>query len=116
MPVATGRVFSPRSNETFSEKSASETYRRYRRVIDEFVGFLAAKADRALDGVTIRDVEMYRDRELGANKRTGSVKTSLAVLNAAFNRARRLGVVLTSPVEGIESIARNAAERRPFTI
>jgi len=44
------------------------------------------------------------------------VKTALAALGTAFNRARRLGIILTNPIEGIESVARNFAERRPFAL
>ena len=95
---------------------ADGTYLRYRRTIDDFIEFLGPRADRALAAITIQDIEKFRDRELSSNKRPATVKTALAALGAAFNRARRLGIILTNPIEGIESVPRNSAERRPFTL
>ena len=95
---------------------AEGTYLRYRRTIDDFLEFLGKRAELSLCSVTSDDIERFGEAEFKKEKRSATVETSLKVLTAAFNRARRKGIITTNPVEALESVPRNSAHRRAFTI
>ena len=94
---------------------AEGTYLRYRRTVDDFLECLGKRAELALAAINSTDLERFRESELSKGKRTATVGTSLKVLTAAFNRARRKNIISSNPAEALDSLPRNSAQRRAFT-
>ncbi len=93
------------------------TLKRYRPVIE---GFLAAIGERraaaSVASVTSMEIARFRDSELAAGKTAGTANLALKILKAAFTQARRLGLSLTNPADGVTLLNEGDSEERiPFT-
>lgn len=112
----TARAFLIAWVDTKKASRAQGTYLRYKRTVDDFLEFLDKRADQPLAAITAVHLEGFQEQQIKEGKRSGTVDTSIKVLMAAFNKARRKGIITTNPVEALESIPRNSAHRRQFTL
>jgi integrase len=89
---------------------------RYERAVKLFLGGLGARADKPLAGVTPTDVAAYRDARLAENVAGGTLLHYVKAIRSLFTSARRRGLVLTNPAEGIELPRKRAHERVTFSV
>jgi integrase len=106
--------------EWLTDKEANtsdDTAERYRSVKKSFLTYLADRAERQLASLTAHDVQGYITdyRTKGASYKTAHLH--LATLHAAFDKARRLGLIASNPTDPIEVKAREGeqVERETFT-
>jgi len=83
--------------------TAPGIYAHYEKAVTKFLDVLATKADKALSGVTPRDIEAFRDMRLNADGiSTGTLVLDLKTVRSVFSNARRQGLVLHNPAEAVE--------------
>jgi integrase len=86
----------------------------YRRIIDLFLIFLGARADRALTTLQPRQIEDFKSH-LTKRVSPSTVNKSVTVLKAALNAAVKSRQLEFNPAEHIEFIQTEPETRRPFT-
>jgi len=91
------------------------TAARYKPVIEGFITSLGVRATRPLVAITPADVQRYVDARRKIGSAPGTVQVDGKILRTAFNRARRMGLIASNPVEAVELPARNSVERGTFT-
>jgi integrase len=90
------------------------THDRYSGVIRKFLAFLGA--DRSLDEITREKITAFRDAQLAVSA-PATVNTDMKTVRAIFRTARRDGLLLEDPTEGVKPAKGRATfERRLFTI
>lgn len=94
---------------------AESTGIRYRLVIEGFVKHLGLAAQRPLISVTARQIQAFLDTRAKDGCSPSTVQVEGKVLRAAFNRARREGVISTNPAEAVDLPRRQTVERGTFT-
>lgn len=118
-----GEALDKRSIEEFlsdwlkaGERSAG-TIARYEPVLDGFVAFIGKRRAAAnVASVTTTEIERFRDHQLAEGKTPSTANLVVKVLRAAFGAARRLGVSLTNPAEGVDLLNESESEERiPFS-
>ncbi|MDR3413597.1 MAG: site-specific integrase, partial [Formivibrio sp.] len=94
--------------------ASKATQIEYKRIIDLFLKYLGARADKPL---TILQPKQIEDFKLHIGERVGpsTVNKSIKVLKASFNNAVAKRQLEFSPAEHIESIEVEECNRRPFT-
>lgn len=95
--------------------TARGTSRRYGDTVKMFLNFLGERAKRNLASITPRDVEAFRDLEIKQGKANKTANMSVKTLRIAFNVARRQGLILNNPAEGVDMLPENSASRDTFT-
>jgi integrase len=101
-------------NKAGSTKPA--VHRLYTQVSTRFLEFLGPRADKALCGVTPRDISAWRTKRLSADRvTTGTLAVELKIIKSAFSNARRHGLLLSSPADPIELPLNRPLEREAFT-
>lgn len=86
----------------------------YRRILDEFMKTLGARADRPLATLQAAQVEQFK-KKLAARVSPSTVNKAIKVLKAAFSAAVAKRYLEFSPAQHIEAIAADESSRRPFT-
>ena len=94
--------------------ASKATVEEYKRILDLFVVFLGARADRALTTLQPRQIEEFK-KHLANRVGPSTVNKAIKVCKATFNAAVRVRALEFSPAEHIQSIETESAERRPFT-
>jgi integrase len=94
---------------------ANKTAVRYRQVIRDFVASLGNRAHLALTHIMPKDVLIYRNSIIAANKTPRTANLSVKVVSAALNAALRQGYIPTNPATAVESLPVKAEERAIFT-
>jgi integrase len=86
-------------------------------VLDGFLGFIGERRARASIGsITTGEIERFRNQQIAEGKTATTANLTANILRAVFNSARRLGLALTNPAEGVKSLSESEAdERLPFT-
>lgn len=97
-----------------SKTRAHGTYLRYKGTGDTFVKSLGDRADLSLMVLDFDDVRSYRDAERAAGKTAKSVNTDLKTLRTALNKAKRQGLLLHNPADGVEVLEEEDTIRQPF--
>ena len=91
-------------------------YRLYTQVSGHFLAFLGPRADKALSGVTPRDISAWRTQRLSSGGvSSGTLLVELKILKSAFSSARRQGLLLSSPADAIALPRTKPLERDVFT-
>lgn len=91
------------------------TIARYAHCIQDFLASLGRRARLPLEVVTVADILKYRDSELGGGRAPATARLNVVVLSAAFNAARRRGMIDRNPCEAVEHPPEERAERQSFT-
>jgi Site-specific recombinase XerD len=95
---------------------SNSTYLRYKRVCDDFLGFLGKRADLPLATVSARDIQNFRNGELRRGVSGASANLAVTALSGAFNQAKALGVILHNPCDAVDDVGHDASERKPFSM
>jgi integrase len=94
---------------------AGKTMDRYRQVIRDFIASLGSRANLALAHITPKDVLIYRNSIIAANKTPRTANLSVKVVSAAFNAAVRQHIIESNPATALETLPVKAEERATFT-
>jgi len=94
---------------------AGKTMDRYRQVIRDFIASLGSRANLALSHITPKDVLIYRNSIIAANKTARTANLSVKVVSAAFNAAVRQHIIESNPATALETLPVKAEERATFT-
>ncbi|MDA7510751.1 phage integrase N-terminal SAM-like domain-containing protein, partial [Verrucomicrobia bacterium] len=97
------------------ETRAETTAQRYKVSIQLFLLSLGKRADQPIEGLTARDVQRYITSRLKAGLAPSTVQNEGKALRAAFNQARREGLISVNPAEAVELPARRSVEKGVFT-
>ncbi len=116
------RLRNPKASEWLTEwvesKEASRaetTGIRYRQTVERFLGYLGDRANRPLVAITPRDIQGFIDLRARQQVSPSTLNVDGKTLRAAFNRARRMGLVSSNPAEAVDLPARQSIERGTFT-
>src|SRR5262249_14412014 len=107
--------------ETWLQAKAIEagesTYARYKRVIEQFTGFLGeAKSKRDLSTLQASDVGRFRDREAKELSRS-TANLSVKVLRICLGEAVRQGLLTVNPAVRVKLLkSTEETKRRAFTL
>ena len=94
--------------------ASKATLIEYRRIIDLFLKFLGARADRPL--TTLQPAQVEKFKETLANRVAPStVNKAIKVLKAALSSAVAKRYLEFSPADHVESVTTEETGRRPFT-
>jgi integrase len=97
-------------------ETAPTTFGRYRRNIEEFLGFLRADAQRDLSEITKNRIAGFRDH-LASRKTPATANLDLKTIKMFFRAARLDGYIWQDPAESVKLLkTESPALRRPFTI
>lgn len=95
--------------------TAKATARRYSDVVDDFLELLGDRAGMLLSGLTPRDIQAFRDRELKDGKANKTVNLAVKTIRVALNSARKQGYLLSNPADAVDLLPNNSAIRSTFT-
>lgn len=117
LPHDTVRAFAGRWLATKKETVTGQTARRYAQVVEAFLESLGSLADRSLQCVSGSHIAAYRDERLAIDHVSrGTIGRDLAALSSLFIAARRQGLIVINPVEGIGLPVNKPLEREVFTV
>lgn len=94
---------------------ASGTLVRYRPIIAKFVASMGDRSKKTIRGVTGSDLRRFRDGELETGKSAVTANLALKVLKAAFERAKREGLILVNPAAQVDALDEDGGIRQPFS-
>ncbi|HET6886835.1 MAG TPA: site-specific integrase [Candidatus Udaeobacter sp.] len=94
---------------------AGKTMDRYRQVIRDFIASLGNRANLGLSHITSKDVLIYRNSIIAANKTARTANLSVKVVSAAFNAAVRQHIIESNPATALETLPVKTEERAIFT-
>jgi integrase len=94
---------------------AGKTMDRYRQVIRDFIASLGNRANLGLSHITPKDVLIYRNSIIAANKTARTANLSVKVVSAAFNAAVRQHIIESNPATALETLPVKTEERATFT-
>jgi integrase/recombinase XerD len=94
--------------------ASKATLLEYRHIVDLFLRFLGARADRPLTTLQSKQIEDFKTH-LSSRVAHSTVNKAIKILKASFNNAVKKRQLDFSPAEHIESIDGEAGTRRPFT-
>src|SRR5439155_10179740 len=83
---------------------AGKTMDRYRQVIRDFIASLGDRANLGLSHITPKDVLIYRNSIIAANKTARTANLSVKVVSAAFNAAVRQHIIESNPATALETL------------
>ena len=95
---------------------APGTAKRYRHTVSTFIDHLGCKADQSMGALLPRDIETFRDFQLREGKSASTANMVVKTLRIPLNLARRQGLILTNPAEGVELLDAESATRSTFSI
>jgi len=102
-----------------SSKEAAKspaTAKRYHHTVRTFIDHLGRKADQSLGALLPRDIETFRDLQLKEGKSASTANMTVKTLRIPLNLARRQGLILTNPGEGVDILDAEPATRSTFSI
>lgn len=94
--------------------ASKATLVEYRRIVDLFIKFLGARADRALTTLQEKQVEDFK-QHLAKRVAPSTVNKAVKILKSSLSNAVSKRQLEFSPAEHVESIAVEEGSRRPFT-
>ena len=93
---------------------AQATGARYNTTIEMFIEFLGGREKASIAAMGAKDIEKFRNHRL-KEVSPSTVADDLKILRTAFNSARKQGLVLSNPVDGVDFPAAEAQSREAFT-
>lgn len=97
------------------QSKAEGTKDRYQAVANDFFEYLGERTDRPLKDVMPRDVEGYVNRMKGAKFSDKTISLHLQAIKSAFNYARRMQVIDSSPADPVSFDVEDEVEREMFS-
>jgi integrase len=94
---------------------AEKTAARHEQMMNEFVQFLGARAERNIGAVTPKDISDFRDQRHARGLTPTTVNLDVTVLSAAFNAALRQGLIPVNPCAAVEPLKDKAHRKQVFT-
>jgi integrase len=92
------------------------SHARYKRVIERFIDFIGAKANRDLSTLQASDIARFRDREAKERARA-TANLSLKILRVCFGEAVRQSALTVNPAARVKALKTSKeSKRRPFTL
>lgn len=91
------------------------TYERYKGIAESFLESLGDNAAMPIETLEIRDVEYFKARQIKEGKAAKTINTMIKILRIPFNQARRQGIILTNPAEGVTTIRQPSNTRKIFS-
>jgi integrase len=99
-----------------SIEAESSTHARYRRIVERFLSFLGAKAQRQLATLEAADISRFRDQEAKLLSRA-TANLSLKVLRVCFGEAVKQSVIDVNPAVRVSVLrSKDKSARRAFTL
>ncbi len=97
-------------------EAGDKTHIRYRVTIEQFLKFLGSKATFEITRITRREIMEFRD-SMAERVSANTVNVNLKIVRAAFNQARRDGLVDSNQAEQVTLLkSKKSSSRRPFTL
>jgi integrase len=97
-------------------EAGEKTHIRYRVTIEQFLKFLGNKATFEITQITRREIMEFRD-SMAVRVSANTVNVNLKIIRAAFNQAKRDGLVDSNAAEQVTLLKRKrSSSRRPFTL
>jgi integrase len=97
-------------------EAEQSTHERYKLIVERFIEFLGAKANRDLSTLTASDIMRFRDRE-AKERATASVNLSLRILRASCGEAVRQELLPNNPALRVKLLKTgDKSARRAFTL
>ncbi len=116
LPSSTAKDFFASWLKRKEIEAGEKTHQRYGIVVGHFLAALGSKTAGQITHVTHREVAAFRD-EYSKRVSANTVNTSLKILRAAFNQARRDGLIDENPAERVTLLKRKGeSKRRAFTL
>ncbi|MFT5853352.1 MAG: integrase [Verrucomicrobiales bacterium] len=117
------KLFDPTLEEWFrswvedkKKSRAEKTAIRYEGVINSFLDFLTLAKRRApLGALTIDDVRRYRDKISREGRAEATVNFAVKTLRAPLNAARKQGLIVHNPAEGVDLVTVEVEEKGVFS-
>jgi integrase len=96
----------------------TSTVARYRPVLNAFIAFIGERrATSSIGSITIGEIERFRNHQITEGKTASTANLAVKILRAVFGSAKRLGLSLINPAEGVALLNQSEAEERiPFTV
>lgn len=95
---------------------ASKTVTRYEGVISKFLDALPEKKRRSSVGsLTINDIRAHRDKLLEGGRTEVTANSVVQTLRIPLNAAKRQGIIVHNPAEGVELLTERSSEKDVFT-
>lgn len=97
-------------------ETSLSTHQCYGDAVNKFLGFLGPAANRGFDEISKAQISAFRDVQL-ASSAPATTNRCLRIVKMVFRSARRDGVLLEDPADGVKAVKNGASsERRPFSI
>ena len=94
---------------------ATATLARYRPIVAAFLKFMGDRAGKTIRGVTGSDLRRFRDAQVDAGKSAVTSNLFLNVIKAAFERAKREGIIDLNPATQVDALEGDGESRLPFS-
>jgi integrase len=116
LPGSTVRGWCERWLATKAIETEASTHVRYARVVERFLAFLGAAANRDLATLRPDDIARFRDSEAKEQART-TTNLSVKILRVCLGEAVRQEMIATNPAASVPVLkARGESKRRAFTV
>jgi integrase len=114
LPRSTVRDFLEGWLKRKETEAGEKTRIRYGVTVSQFLEHLGSRAQNDIMHLAPRDIVKFRD-DLAKRLTPGTVNTSLKILRAALNTAKKDGYIDQNAAERVDLLSANAPNRRPFT-
>jgi integrase len=116
LPSASIKAWSETWLQAKAIEAGESTHARYKRVVEQFTGFLGAKSNRDLATLQASDVARFRDREAKQRSRA-TANLNVKVLRVCFGEAVRQGLLTVNPASRVKLLkSTKESKRRAFTL
>jgi integrase len=97
-------------------EAGASTHARYAHIVERFIEFLGAKANRDLSTLQANDIARFRDRE-AKDRARATANLSLKVFRACFGEAMRQELLTVNPAVRVKLLKSSKdSKRRAFTL
>jgi len=91
------------------------TWLRYEKPVADFLKGLGDQKDCPLEDITTRHLQQFYNRRVKSGVRPSTAKLDVKCLSAAFESARKQGLILHNPCNALNSIDSGQETRTPFS-
>ena len=97
------------------KRNADSTRERYEMTVSVFLKSLGGFADRPLSAVGPKHIEDFLNSRIGEGLAPRTVILDVKVVNTAFRRAEKYGIIIKNPVPAVSLPKEQGSEREVFT-